>query len=66
MSRYPYTYCADFIRKHGPHDGLSPKLSRADAASLKAKIAEAIGMSEVDLANRLADAYLREEGVSNG
>jgi len=68
-SRYPYTYCADFIRKHAglysPNESsviFCPKLSRSDASKLKHKISEALGTSDHELACKLADAYLREQG----
>ena len=54
--RYPYTYCADFIRMlAGYNDQGSTKLSRSDAAHIKAEIAKAIGMDERELACKVAD-----------
>lgn len=63
MSRFPFTYCADFIRSVGPHDGLSPVLSRANAAVIKAELALAIGMDETEFAQRVARYYMAREGI---
>lgn len=62
--RYPYTYCADFIRSVGPQYGISPALSRADASHLKSEIARAIGMDEHEFASKIADAYMKREGIT--
>jgi hypothetical protein len=64
-TRYPYTYAADYIRSLAgyiaPDYTSGTKLSRADAAKIKEKIAEIIGMSEQELAEKLADYYLEHE-----
>lgn len=62
--RYPYTYCADFIRSVGPHDGISPALSRADASHLIGEIAIALEMDKHELASKIADLYINREGIT--
>jgi len=61
-TRYPYIYAADLIRFLAGYiqagETSRAKLSRADAAHIKEKIAEIIGMSEQKLAEKLADYYL--------
>ncbi len=55
-SRYPYTYACDFIRAlAGYNSGGSTKLSRADASGIRSGIADALGMEDELLANKLAD-----------
>jgi len=56
MSRYPYTECADAIRRASMDFGQStPNISRAQAAAIKTFIARAIGMDEEELASNIAD-----------
>lgn len=61
-TRYPYTYAADYIRSMAgyiqPGQTGGSKLSRADAANIKAQIAKVIGMPEKELAEKLANYYL--------
>lgn len=60
-SRYPYTYAADYIRGlAGMIPGHGTKLSRADAAHMQTKIAEALGIDREKLSIALADKYLQE------
>jgi hypothetical protein len=56
--RYPYTYCADQIRIWS-----GTSMSRSEAAGLKRKLAEAVGMAEAEFAYRVADAYLKDRGM---
>jgi len=62
-TRYPYTYACDYIRQSFI-DTLADSAmqcqipSRVEAARLRQKIATALGMSDEDLAKKLADAYL--------
>lgn len=58
MSRYPYTYSCDFIRQY-----VGPNVSRSDASCLRSKIADAIGMEDVDLATALAKAFVTQHGI---
>lgn len=59
-SRYPYTYSADHIRMMtGYNEQGSTKLSRSDAAHIKAEIAKIIGMDERKLAELIADDFIR-------
>jgi hypothetical protein len=61
MSRYPYTYAADFIRvTPATTEFGSCVLSRADAARIRGVIAKAIGMDDRALAEKLADAYVAQ------
>jgi len=60
MSRYPYTYAADYIRNALPFDVNGCKLSRADVSQIRQAIAKAIGMDDELLAQSLAYAYMKE------
>ena len=60
-TRYPSTYSYDFIREYGPHDGISPLLSRSDASQLVDVIAKAMGVGKVLVCERLADVYLASD-----
>lgn len=72
MSRYPYTYAADYIRKYAgegyPIDGVavkSPKLSRSDASQVRRVFSRVLDLNDEELAKKLADAYLAEENATN-
>ena len=52
MSRYPYTYAADFVRSFA-----GPNLSRSDASSIWRGIATALGLDEQYMAKKLADFW---------
>ncbi len=56
-SRYPYTYACDYLRGLAGYGEGGTKLSRADASQMRSGIAEAIGMSDDELARKLADYY---------
>lgn len=62
--RYPYTYAADYIRMiaGSVEGGLGTKLSRSDAAQIRSKIAEAIGLHDHIIACKLADKFLELNG----
>jgi hypothetical protein len=62
-SRYPYTYCADYLRMEIGDDYGKGLPSRAAMARAKALIAEAIGMNEEELASRVADKYIDKYGA---
>lgn len=64
-TRYPYTYSCDYLRTFGGHDAGGVRLSRADASQIRQAIAVAIGMSDEELANKLADYYLANEQEVN-
>lgn len=58
-SRYPYTYCADYLR------GLiETSTSRADMATIKQHIAAIIAMDEYTLACLIADKYLEKNYIT--
>ena len=59
--RYPYTYACDYIRGLAGYNESGTILSRGDASKIRSGIAEAIGMDDVELANKLADYYKRNE-----
>jgi hypothetical protein len=56
MSRHPYTHAADFIRALGPVNRVGVVLSRSDASQIRSGIAQAIGMSDEELAIKLSEA----------
>jgi hypothetical protein len=65
-TRYPYTYAADLIRSipekteiHGMKLGVV--LSRSDASRIRQKIAEVLGIDDRELAEKLADEFLKKE-----
>jgi hypothetical protein len=53
--RYPYTYACDYIRSATGHDEHGNLLSRSDASQIRKRIAEALGISDEELARKLAD-----------
>jgi len=68
--RYPYTYAADFIRMIPEKEfveslgiSIGVKLSRSDASQIRSKIAEIIGMNDRELAEKLADQYLKDNVI---
>ena len=60
-SRYPYTYSCDYIRILGPVNSEGVVLSRADASAIRKGIAQALGIPDIELANALANAQLKNE-----
>lgn len=71
MSRYPYTYAADYLRRHGPSEMagpsqffLTPTLSRSDASHLYGLVADALGLDKEVVAKALADRFMAEEGIA--
>lgn len=58
--RYPYTYAADFIRACALVSGGGVVLSRSNASKIRKAIAEAIGMDDRELSEKLADAQIEE------
>jgi hypothetical protein len=60
-ARYPYTYAYDLLRAKGPHQGISPRLSRDHARKLLEAMAEAMGVAKVTLCEILADSYLSKD-----
>lgn len=54
MSRHPYTHAADFVRALGPIGPSGVVLSRGDASRIRRGIAEAIGMPDEELAEKLS------------
>ena len=60
-TRYPYTYCADYLRIKVGDDCGRGLISRSTAAQIKSVIADAIGMDEEELARRVAEKYIERE-----
>ncbi len=58
--RYPYTHACDFIRMLGPIGKGGVILSRSDASQIRTGIADALGISDKIVANKLADAQLNK------
>jgi hypothetical protein len=59
-NRYPYTHAADYLR------GYVSDLSRSQSSRIRTAIADAIGMDDEELANKLADKFLEENQPSKG
>ena len=62
-SRYPYTYSCDFIRCLAGYSLYGMKISRSDASQIRSGIAEALGMDDVELAQKLSDYYKANENT---
>jgi hypothetical protein len=67
MSRYPYTDAADYIRSEvtdfsEEHQMPLPTLSRSQASRAYGAVAKALGMTEEDLAIKLADYAASAKG----
>jgi hypothetical protein len=62
-TRYPYTYACDFVRCLAGHkdESIGTKISRCDASKIREGIAKALGMSDEELAKKLADYYKAHE-----
>lgn len=64
MGRYPYTYAADYVRTAtvdpNAYIATGMNVSRAEASRIRQSIARAIGMDDEELAQKLADQYLRD------
>jgi hypothetical protein len=60
-SRYPYTYSCDFIRSFAGYDEGGTKISRADATNIRHAIANALGMDDKKLAEKISDYYIENE-----
>jgi hypothetical protein len=56
-SRYPYTYAADCIRIVAGHNRDGSKISRSDAAKIRALFVKVTGVDDETLAKMLADHY---------
>ena len=54
MSRHPYTHSCDFIRSACPSN---PPISRGDASKIRKAIAEALGMTDEELAVILSNRF---------
>lgn len=65
-TRYPYTYAADYIRSLAGYGEGGTKLSRSDSSKILSGIADAIGMTDNELAEKLADYYQEnQESIDN-
>lgn len=62
-SRYPYTHSCDFIRRLGPVGSSGVVLSRSNASQIRQGIADAIGVDDHELACKLADRFLQQNGL---
>lgn len=67
--RYPYTYAADYIRMGVTDYDAScqmmlPTISRAQASLARKAVARALGMSDDELAAKLADQYIADNKES--
>lgn len=60
-SRYPYTYACDYLRAYGGADKGGVKMSRSEASAVREAVAKAIGMTDEELAKKLADYYNEHE-----
>lgn len=58
-TRYPYTYACDYIRGLAGKDvdGISTKLSRSDASRIRQGIADALGIDDKYVAEKLAGKF---------
>jgi len=64
ISRYPYTYAADYLRISINED-MGLHLSRAEAARIRHRIAEAIEIDDEEVAMKMADVYLLDGLLQN-
>lgn len=67
--RYPWTYAADYIRMgvvdFDPSCQMErPTISRSQASQARRTIARALGMSDDELASKLADQYIADNKES--
>ena len=53
--RYPYTYACDYLRT------VNPEISRSEITQIRRMISDVIGMTDEDLAKKLADVYKNTE-----
>ena len=66
-SRYPYTYACDYIRgmvevQNQELGGIYvPLLSRSQAAKIRHRLSEDLGLDDYAVACKLADLYLTRE-----
>lgn len=63
MSRYPYTYAADYLRTAtmDMNDlGAGCNVSRSQASCIISATAKALGMEKPELAKLLADQYVKD------
>lgn len=60
-SRYPYTYSCDYIRTFAGCDTSGTKMSRAEATEVRHAIADAIGMDDKELAEKISDYYIENQ-----
>ena len=58
-SDYPYTYACDFILIISPWDEIGCGMERAEGRYILKMLSMALGVSDKELAEKLADAYLK-------
>lgn len=65
MSRHPYTHAADalrqFVMKEDGFGGCA--MSRAQSSQVRRYIAETIGVSDEELATKISERYMKEQGI---
>ena len=59
--RYPYTFCADFIRTLAGYNEGGTKISRSDASHIRSTISKILGLDDEMVAKAIADYYLENE-----
>ena len=60
-SDYPYKYAIDFIRITSPWDEIGCGMSRTQGRHILETLSMALGISDKELAEKLADTYLKYE-----
>ena len=60
-SRYPYIHACDFVRNAAPWDESGCTMSRSTASQIRALFSLALGVDDKEVAEKLADAFLRYE-----
>ena len=66
MSRFPYTYAADYIRSIAGYNEQGTKLSRADVSQILQHIANILGMEKEELAEKIAYQELEKTDEDYG
>jgi hypothetical protein len=59
--RYPFTYCADYIRTLAGYDEGGTKISRSDASNIRQTFCQILGLDDVETAKKIADYYLENQ-----
>ena len=59
--KYPYVYACDFIRIISPWDENGGSMSTSQSRYIRRMIAMALGINDEEIAEKLADTYLKYE-----